>query len=109
MKRRVLLAILSVAFIMVQSPVFADDSVSCADCHDEVAAKMANQIHMRIQAFEVYGHTVGCEGCHGDVWRKVACNGDEGLQWKLHLAEGRVAESVWEKVSVDRTGTTCGW
>jgi DmsE family decaheme c-type cytochrome len=27
---------------------------------------MANQIHMRIEPFEVYGRTVGCEGCHGD-------------------------------------------
>ena len=27
---------------------------------------MTNQIHMRIQPFEVSGRQVGCEGCHGD-------------------------------------------
>jgi DmsE family decaheme c-type cytochrome len=48
------------------TPVLADNGMSCADCHDDVAAAMNNQIHMRIQSFEVYGRQVGCEGCHGD-------------------------------------------
>jgi DmsE family decaheme c-type cytochrome len=65
MKRSTLLAMLGIACIMAWSPVFADES-GCVDCHDEVAAKMANQIHMRIKPFEVQGRAVGCEGCHGD-------------------------------------------
>jgi DmsE family decaheme c-type cytochrome len=40
--------------------------MTCADCHDEVAAGMVHQVHMRIEPFEVYGRQVGCEGCHGD-------------------------------------------
>jgi hypothetical protein len=50
-----------------------------------------------------------CQGCHDDEWQEVACNGEDGREWKLHLAEGRVSESVWENVSQDRTGSTCGW
>jgi hypothetical protein len=50
-----------------------------------------------------------CLGCHSDEWSDVSCNGDDGEQWKRHLSEGRVSESVWERVSLDRTGTTCGW
>lgn len=41
-------------------------AATCADCHGELAARMASQIHMRIQTFEVRDHRVGCEGCHGD-------------------------------------------
>ena len=63
LKRSLLLA--AFAAVVLASPVFADGPV-CADCHDEVAAGMTNQIHMRIQPFEVSGRQVGCEGCHGD-------------------------------------------
>jgi DmsE family decaheme c-type cytochrome len=52
-------------------PAAAQDESPCAVCHDEVAAEMANQIHMRIKPFEVYGRTVGCEGCHGDGTRHM--------------------------------------
>jgi hypothetical protein len=50
-----------------------------------------------------------CEGCHGDEWQEVSCTGEDGDEWKRHLTRGRVAEVVWEHVSVVRTGTTCGW
>ena len=63
LKRSLLLA--AFAAVALTSPVAAGDPV-CADCHDEVAAGMTNQIHMRIQPFEVGGRQVGCEGCHGD-------------------------------------------
>jgi len=63
LKRSLLLA--AFAAVVLASPVSADGPV-CADCHDEVAAGMTNQIHMRIQPFEVSGRQVGCEGCHGD-------------------------------------------
>ncbi len=47
-----------------------------------------------------------CLGCHGDESDEVSCGDTE---WKLHLTEGRVAESTWETVSVAQTGSTCGW
>jgi hypothetical protein len=50
-----------------------------------------------------------CESCHGDEWREVSCNGEDGREWKQHLSEGRVSPVVWEQVSVLRTGSTCGW
>jgi hypothetical protein len=51
-----------------------------------------------------------CQACHGDEFREVSCgNGENGREWKRHLSEGRVAETVWEAVSLNRTGSTCGW
>ena len=50
-----------------------------------------------------------CEACHGDEWRSVSCSGSDGREWKRHLSEGRVAETVWEAVSLARTNSTCGW
>ena len=50
-----------------------------------------------------------CQGCHGDEWGEVACNGEDGQEWRQHLTRGRVAEVVWEHVSIVRTGSTCGW
>jgi len=48
-----------------------------------------------------------CSTCHdGDnELDEVECDGE----WRQHLSQGRVAESVWEEVSLDETGTTCGW
>ena len=64
---------------------------------------------------EVYGTTDGsdgvCLGCHGDESGELAsegCDVEDGV-WRMHLTQGRVAESVWEKVSLARTGTRCGW
>lgn len=57
----------------------------------------------------VYGSTDGsdgvCQGCHEDESDEVSCNSE----WLEHLAQGRVAEPVWEHVSLIRTGTRCGW
>ena len=50
-----------------------------------------------------------CRGCHGDESDAVQCTGSDGREWKEHLTEGRVAMSVWEQVSIDLTGSTCGW
>lgn len=47
------------------APAVAAEAVDCAACHEEVAKATTNQVHMRIKAFEVKGHAVGCEGCHG--------------------------------------------
>ena len=50
-----------------------------------------------------------CESCHGDEWNEVSCTGSDGREWKEHLTEGRVSVAVWEDVSIQRTGSTCGW
>lgn len=65
MKWSILLAIVGMACV-IAVPAFAGDDAMCAECHDEVAAGMKNQIHMRIHSFEVYDREVGCVGCHGD-------------------------------------------
>ena len=52
-----------------------------------------------------------CVVCHGDESDALAdegCDVDEG-EWLRHLTQGRVAESVWEDVSLQKTGTRCGW
>ena len=64
MSRSILLALVGV--VCASGLAVAADESPCATCHDEIAAEMANQIHMRIEPFEVYGRQVGCEGCHGD-------------------------------------------
>lgn len=63
--RRLSTPVLLVAVLALAMPAVAQD-MTCADCHDEVAAGMTHNIHMRIRAFEVQGREVGCEGCHGD-------------------------------------------
>jgi hypothetical protein len=77
-----------------------------------VSRKTMDQVEVLV-AGEVFGTTDPrdsvCQGCHDDEWRSVACNGSDGREWKLHLSEGRVAESVWEDVSLQLTGSTCGW
>jgi hypothetical protein len=50
-----------------------------------------------------------CQGCHGDESEDVSCTGDDAEEWRRHLIEGRVAESVWVTVSNDLAGSTCGW
>ena len=48
-----------------------------------------------------------CSTCHGggNELDEVGCDGE----WRRHLTQGRVSEVVWEEVSLDATGTTCGW
>jgi hypothetical protein len=51
-----------------------------------------------------------CRACHDtqspDNSGQLSC---DNPTWKQHLIEGRVAESVWEDVSISKDGTTCGW
>jgi hypothetical protein len=47
-----------------------------------------------------------CLGCHGNSGNSVSCS---STQWLRHLTEGRVTHSAFEAVSLNRTGTTCGW
>ncbi|MEW8606633.1 MAG: hypothetical protein AB2594_18030 [Candidatus Thiodiazotropha sp.] len=77
-----------------------------------VSRKTMDQVEVAL-AGAVFGsddplNTV-CQGCHGDERQEVACDGEDGREWKLHLSEGRVSESVWEHVSTDLTGSTCEW
>ena len=53
--------------------------------------------------------TTVCRGCHGDESGHVQCTGSDGREWKEHLTEGRVSHSVWEYVSNQKAGSTCGW
>ena len=50
-----------------------------------------------------------CRECHDDKRDEVSCSGEDGRKWRQHLSRGRVAESVWETVSLSETGSTCGW
>ncbi len=77
MKARVLLA-LAAAICLVAWPVLADEGPTCADCHDEVAAAMTQNVHMQIKSFEVQGKTVGCQACHGDGTKHME-EGDPSL------------------------------
>jgi VCBS repeat-containing protein len=56
-----------------------------------------------------------CTACHEGnadnttVLHDEGCNLDNEPTWMEHLSQGRVAESVWENVSLTETGTRCGW
>ena len=51
-------------------------------------------------------YTTLCLNCHQDRSNRVACS---STRWKDHLIEGRAAQSVWEYVTMDKTGSLCGW
>jgi hypothetical protein len=53
------------------------------------------------------GSTGVCLSCHGNESNEVS---DCSTEWKLHLTQGRVAQSTWETVTAAQTGGgTCGW
>ena len=53
-------------------------------------------------------YTTVCTSCHGDRSGNLPSRGCS-KKWKNHLVEGRVSELVWEYVSQDLLGNTCGW
>jgi len=89
----------------------ADDS----DCGDEPGAcvgDVAGGKYVDANTPQAIYDTV-CTSCHQlnggpDVGFQnlVAC---DNTTWKNHLIQGRVAEEVWEFVSVTEDGSTCGW
>ena len=106
----------------------------CLNCHEDESNKVAedeeewlehaykgrtsrqtmDKVEMALNNGEVFGssnplNTV-CQGCHKDESDEVSCSGSDGKEWKEHLTEGRVAESVWVDVSETLlNGSTCGW
>jgi len=61
----------------------------------------------------VLGTTDGTDGvcvtCHTGGVDHLASVGCANSTWMQHLTQGRVAESVWEQVSLAETTTRCGW
>jgi len=58
------------------------------------------------------GSTGVCLSCHGNAVEDQQNNGVKSCtnEWKLHLTQGRVAQSTWEHVTdVQTGGGTCGW
>ena len=55
------------------------------------------------------GVCVGCHMDHSGVLNAEGCDLDNESTWLEHLSQGRVAESVWEDVSLAQTSTRCGW
>jgi cytochrome c553 len=47
-----------------------------------------------------------CGTCHGNEGGNVSCTDNT---WLDHLTEGRISEEAFVKVSLFRTGSTCGW
>jgi hypothetical protein len=54
-----------------------------------------------------------CSSCHqlnggpsGGFLSLATC---ENETWKRHLIQGRISEHVWEFISEDQNGSTCGW
>ena len=50
-----------------------------------------------------------CTSCHSDDSADVSCSGVDSGEWKSHLTKGRVSQAVWEYVSTQQAGSTCGW
>ncbi len=50
--------------------------------------------------------TTLCTSCHSDRSDRVDCS---RIRWKNHIVEGRASQSVWEYVSNNKTGSTCGY
>ena len=54
-----------------------------------------------------------CTGCHsqsgGPTGAFVGLATCDNTTWKSHNIDGRLAEKVWEYVSVKQNGSTCGW
>jgi hypothetical protein len=105
---------------------------TCLNCHGDEAddidefeqdylehAAVGRTSRLMMDKAEIaeYGHVLGadpgqerqvlCSTCHdgNNLLGSVECTD----KWKRHLTRGNVAEMVWEEVSLDETGTRCGW
>ncbi|RMG28454.1 MAG: hypothetical protein D6721_08275 [Gammaproteobacteria bacterium] len=104
----------------------------CTNCHSDKSAKVSSTDHEWLEhadkgrvgrrimdkvEMRLLGHVAGdpaaenplttvCTSCHSDRSSQVSCG---NRKWKEHISRGRVAYSVWEYVSTQLTGSTCGW
>ena len=102
---------------------------TCLNCHEDERDEMSagddewlehadrgrtSRLMMDKAEIERFGHVLGttsrersqmCSSCHEQELGDVSCDSD----WREHLTDGRVSESVWEDISRDETGGTCGW
>lgn len=105
MKYRAILMILAL-LVPAQWPLQAGGSdVTCGDCHDDVAAAMTHQIHMRILPFEVRGRAVGCEGCHGDGTQHM----EEGDPALIRTFKDRTADDAAACLSCHASDGLASW
>ncbi|MCR4332685.1 MAG: hypothetical protein NUV34_08300 [Sulfuricaulis sp.] len=98
----------------------------CVNCHTDNYSKVSateeewlehavkgrvGRMNMDKVEIAKFGHVSGvadgvCTTCHSDKMSKVSCG---NVVWKLHIPYGAVAQTVWESVSKNKTGSTCGF
>lgn len=61
------LPVLACLLAIAASPLCAQEADDCATCHEELVAEMHGNVHLRVEAFEVGGGSVGCAGCHANA------------------------------------------
>lgn len=106
------LAILAIAIV-----AHGAETTPCADCHDDVAGSMHENIHLRIKPFEVQGKTTGCQGCHGDGTAHMEQGGDPSLivsyedpaEWNDTClgCHSRKGQSEWHASTHAMEGVAC--
>jgi hypothetical protein len=99
----------------------------CHSMDGRTSRKMMDKVEISLQ-----GHVSGdpafgnplkngfCTICHSHTNTAVSTISTDGnthvskldcsnVEWKRHVTEGRVAQKVWDYVTVKKTGSTCGW
>jgi len=95
------------------------DGGVCENCHSDRSNKIAEDRGkwLRHSFFGRVGRQIlqsgVCSSCHslngGPSQGFLPLARCDNETWKLHLIQGRLAESVWEFISEDVNGSTCGW
>jgi len=120
MKSKCLTFVLAVALGCVGA--WAADPGACVACHEGIAMGALGQSHMRLEPFEVMGHSVGCLGCHdagktdahvdsGDVEAIRAFGKDEAVDnaacMSCHATKGMGEWAASRHAGEDLACTTC--
>ncbi len=79
---------------------------TCLDCHDDVAAKMANTIHGRLADYQYPTDVHGCESCHGPGEKHVE-EEDPGAILVPVADMGEAANTAC--LDCHKTGVTMDW